>query len=33
MFVEALGGISISQKPERYVPLEQVKIQIQKYYT
>ena len=30
MFVEALGGISISQKPERYVPLEQVKIQIQK---
>lgn len=29
MFAEALGGISIAQKPERYVPLEKVKLQIQ----
>lgn len=29
MFAEALSGISIAQKPERYVPLEKVKLQIQ----
>lgn len=29
-FAEAFGGISIAQKPERYVPLDKVKIQIQK---
>lgn len=29
MFAEALGGVSIAQKPERYVPLEKVKPQIQ----
>lgn len=29
MFAEALGGISIAQKPERYVPLIDVKNQIQ----
>ena len=29
MFVEVLGGISIAQKPERYVPLIKVKHQIQ----
>lgn len=29
MFTEALGGVSIAQKPERYVPLEKVKPQIQ----
>ncbi|MGO1061984.1 TfpX/TfpZ family type IV pilin accessory protein [Acinetobacter lwoffii] len=29
-FAEALGGISIAQKPERYVPLDKVKNQIQK---
>lgn len=30
MFAEAFGGISIAQKPERYVPLDKVKNQIQK---
>ncbi|WP_445404251.1 TfpX/TfpZ family type IV pilin accessory protein [Acinetobacter vivianii] len=29
MFAEVLGGISIAQKPERYVPLDKVKKQIQ----
>lgn len=29
MFAEVLGGISIAQKPERYVPLDKVKNQIQ----
>ncbi|HAV57802.1 MAG: type IV pilin accessory protein [Acinetobacter sp. GWC1_38_13] len=29
MFAEVFGGISIAQKPERYVPLEKVKPQIQ----
>ncbi|WP_017395435.1 TfpX/TfpZ family type IV pilin accessory protein [Acinetobacter haemolyticus] len=29
MFVEVLGGISIAQKPERYVPMAEVKHQIQ----
>ncbi|EOR10169.1 TfpX/TfpZ family type IV pilin accessory protein [Acinetobacter genomosp. 15BJ] len=29
MFAELLGGISIAQKPERYVPLERVKQKIQ----
>ncbi|QHH93877.1 type IV pilin accessory protein [Acinetobacter gyllenbergii] len=29
MFAELVGGISISQKPERYVPLERVKQKIQ----
>ncbi|NIE96572.1 type IV pilin accessory protein [Acinetobacter sp. Tr-809] len=29
MFAEVLGGISIAQKPERYVPLDKVKSQIQ----
>ncbi|RPE29905.1 hypothetical protein EC846_2487 [Acinetobacter sp. BIGb0102] len=29
MFAEVLGGISIAQKPERYVPLEKVKNQMQ----
>jgi len=29
MFAEVLGGISIAQKPERYVPLDNVKKQIQ----
>jgi len=29
-FAEAFGGISIAQKPERYVPLDKVKNQIQK---
>ncbi len=29
MFAEVLGGISIAQKPERYVPLGKVKKQIQ----
>lgn len=29
LFAEALGGVSIAQKPERYVPLEKVKPQIQ----
>lgn len=29
MFAEVLGGISIAQKPERYVPLNKVKKQIQ----
>jgi len=28
MFAEVLGGISIAQKPERYVPLDKVKNQI-----
>ena len=30
-FAEALGGISIAQKPERYVPLDKVKKQIQQH--
>lgn len=30
MFAEVLGGISVAQKPERYVPLDKVKNQIQK---
>lgn len=29
MFAEVLGGISIAQKPERYVPLDKVKKQMQ----
>ena len=29
MFAEVFGGISIAQKPERYVPLDKVKKQIQ----
>ena len=29
MFAEALGGISLAQKPERYVALSEVKQQIQ----
>jgi hypothetical protein len=29
MFVEVMGGISIAQKPERYVPMAEVKHQIQ----
>lgn len=29
MFAEVLGGISIAQRPERYVELTQVKTQIQ----
>lgn len=29
MFAEVLGGISLAQKPERYVPLDKVKNQIQ----
>lgn len=29
LFAEVLGGVSIAQKPERYVPLEKVKPQIQ----
>lgn len=29
MFAEVLGGISIAQKPERYVPMAEVKHQIQ----
>lgn len=28
MFAEVLGGISIAQRPERYVPLAQAKAQI-----
>ncbi|MDA0696818.1 MAG: TfpX/TfpZ family type IV pilin accessory protein [Proteobacteria bacterium] len=31
MFAEVLGGISIAQKPERYVPLDKVKKQIQQH--
>lgn len=31
MFAEVLGGISIAQKPERYVPLDKVKNQIQQH--
>ncbi|WP_335951177.1 TfpX/TfpZ family type IV pilin accessory protein [Acinetobacter beijerinckii] len=30
MFTEVMSGISLAQKPERYVPLDQVKNQIQK---
>lgn len=30
IFAEVLGGISVAQKPERYVPLDRVKNQIQK---
>lgn len=30
MFNEVFGGVSLSQHPERYVPLEQVKAQMQK---
>ena len=30
IFAEVLGGISVAQKPERYVPLDKVKNQIQK---
>ena len=29
MFAEVLGGISIAQRPERYIELTQVKTQIQ----
>ncbi|ENU93125.1 hypothetical protein F971_01165 [Acinetobacter vivianii] len=31
MLAEVLGGISIAQKPERYVPLDKVKHQIQQH--
>lgn len=31
MFAEVLGGISITQKPERYVEIEKVKSQIQQH--
>jgi len=31
MLAEVLGGISIAQKPERYVPLDKVKDQIQQH--
>ena len=31
MFAEVLGGISIAQRPERYVPLDKVKKQIQQH--
>lgn len=31
LFAEALGGISISQKPERYVEIEKLKQKIQKH--
>lgn len=31
MFAEVLGGISIAQRPERYVPLDKVKNQIQQH--
>ncbi|GAA5630494.1 hypothetical protein Acal02_01094 [Acinetobacter calcoaceticus] len=31
MFAEVLGGISIAQKPERYVPLDKVKNQIRQH--
>ncbi|VTX74255.1 Uncharacterised protein [Acinetobacter junii] len=31
MFAEVFGGISIAQKPERYVPLDKVKKQIQQH--
>lgn len=31
MFTEVFGGISIAQKPERYVPLDKVKKQIQQH--
>lgn len=31
LFAEALGGISIAQKPERYVEIEKVKSKIQKH--
>lgn len=31
LFAEALGGISIAQKPERYVEIEQVKSKIQQH--
>ena len=31
MFTEVLGGISIAQRPERYVPLDKVKKQIQQH--
>ncbi len=31
MFAEVLGGISIAQKPERYVEIEKVKSQIQQH--
>jgi len=31
LFAEALGGISIAQKPERYVEIEQVKLKIQQH--
>lgn len=30
MFEELLGGVSLAQRPERYVSLAQVKLQIQK---
>ena len=31
MFAEVLGGVSLAQRPERYVPLDKVKKQIQQH--